>query len=129
MLEKLGGTKFLMTLIAMGIGTAVEILKPSGLGATFAGLLAGLVATYGVANTMITNKALATMPDLGEEPVAQPEVKQEAPAAPNTSQTDYVAQALQDLSNMQAKQGELILNIAETSTNTNKLLAGALNQR
>ena len=128
MLEKLGGTKFLMTLIAMGIGTAVEILKPTGLGPTFAGLLAGLVATYGVANTMITNKALATMPDLGEEPVAQPEVKQES-ATPNLVQADYVAQALQDLSNMQAKQGELILNIAETSTNTNKLLAGALNQR
>lgn len=124
MLEKLGGTKFIMTVVAMGIGTAVEVLKPSGLGATFAGLLAGLVATYGVANTFITNKALG-LPDHGAapEPVAEPV------ATLNPVQTDYIVQALNDLSGMQAKQGELILNIAETSTNTNKLLAGALNQR
>lgn len=128
MLERLGGTKFLMALIAMAIGTAVELLKPGGIGPTFASLLAGLMATYGVANTVITNKALGTP---GVIPSDELSVKENNPVQENNAeplpvgnpvQIDYIVDSLN-------KQGELLLNIAQSTATTQKLLANALNQK
>ncbi len=51
----IGGRKFLLALIAIGIGTAIELTTDRGVSASFAGLLAGIIATFSAANFAVTN--------------------------------------------------------------------------
>ncbi len=54
--EKLGGTKMSLSILAILVGAAIELLTPRGVSPSFAGLLAGIVAAYGAANAVITNR-------------------------------------------------------------------------
>src|SRR5690554_3228678 len=49
-LQKIGGRKFIMALIAVGVATAIEIKTDRGLSVTMAGLLGSLVAAFSLAN-------------------------------------------------------------------------------
>ena len=51
MLTRLGGRKFLMALITIGVGTAIEMYTTRGITPAFAGLLATIVATFSITNT------------------------------------------------------------------------------
>lgn len=53
LLQKLGGRKFLLTLLAIAVGTAIELLTERGLTAAFAGLMGTLIAAFGLANAGI----------------------------------------------------------------------------
>lgn len=59
MLGAIGGRKFLLTLIVIAVGTAVQILSPTGVNEAFVALLVGVSAAYGASNAVITSKALA----------------------------------------------------------------------
>lgn len=67
MIEKLGGRKFLTTLIAMIIGTAVQLLSQKGVTPEFAALLATLVTAFGAANVFATASVPAPLIVDGEE--------------------------------------------------------------
>lgn len=56
-IEKLGGRKFLLTIICVAVGTAVELRTDRGVSASFAGLLAALVTAFGAANAYLTANA------------------------------------------------------------------------
>lgn len=58
--DKLGGRKFLMALLCMGAGVAIEIKGPSGLSANMVALLGALYATFSASNAVITRKQLDT---------------------------------------------------------------------
>jgi hypothetical protein len=58
MIERLGGRKFVLTILVLGLATAVELLTTRGITQWFAGLLIGLVGVYGASNVAITRKAL-----------------------------------------------------------------------
>jgi apolipoprotein N-acyltransferase len=56
MLEALGGRKFLLTLIVIAVGTAVQILSPHGVTEAFTALLIGVTATFGASNAFLSAK-------------------------------------------------------------------------
>jgi hypothetical protein len=64
-IDSLGGRKFVLTVLCVAVGTAVEITTTRGVSPAFAGLLAALVAAFGAANAYNTNQALkaSTSPD------------------------------------------------------------------
>ena len=55
-MEALGGRKFVLTLICVGVGTVIELKTANGMSATFAGLLAALVTAFGAANAFLSAK-------------------------------------------------------------------------
>lgn len=59
MFEALGGRKFLMTLLVMAAGVAIEIFGPNGMSATMASFMGGLVAIFAGSNAMITSKSIS----------------------------------------------------------------------
>lgn len=120
MIERLGGRKFLLTLIAVAVGTAVELTTARGITTSFAGLLAALVAAYGAANAVITNKGITMN--------AAAEGTEEAADAVSNVDFAPIETKLNELAEQQMKQAELLANVGLSAQNTNKLLAAALNQ-
>lgn len=55
-LQKLGGRKFIMAIIAIGAGMYLEMMTPHGLSVNMTGLLVGLVGAFSAANYMATAK-------------------------------------------------------------------------
>lgn len=54
----LGGRKMALTLLAVAVGTAIELMTDRGLSPTFGTFLAGAVASFSAANVITTFKAL-----------------------------------------------------------------------
>lgn len=52
----MGGRKFILALLAIGVGTTIELYTSRGLSATMAGLLGTLVAAFSAANYAVTKK-------------------------------------------------------------------------
>lgn len=59
-LQKIGGRKFLLAVVVLGIGYVIEIQKPEGMSPTFAGFLAAIVASFGAANYAVTKQHMQT---------------------------------------------------------------------
>jgi hypothetical protein len=59
-IEKIGGRKFLLTVLAFGTATAVELCSDRGITEAYALLIASLVGVYGATNVAITKGALAS---------------------------------------------------------------------
>ncbi len=55
MMLALGGRKFILTLIAMAVGAAIELKGPHGLSGQMAALLTALVGAFSVANVTSSN--------------------------------------------------------------------------
>ena len=135
-MEKLGGRKFVLTIISLIVGTVVEVYSKNGVSATFASLLAGLVATFGVANTVLSHKAIGAKPTEAVE-ASEPEPTEEPEEEETVLVKDIprisidlspVYAKLDSIAEQQLKQGELLANVGLTAQNTNKLLAAALNR-
>lgn len=117
MVSKLGGRKFLLALIAIGVGTAIELTTDRGVSASFAALLAGIVAAFGAANAVITSRAMATSSDGGN--VAEISEQASVDLTP-------VTEKLAELDAAQIKLSEAVSQVGLVASNTNKLLAAAL---
>lgn len=50
LLQNLGGRKFLLSILAIGCGTAIEILSPRGVTPAFAAFLTSCVGAFAVSN-------------------------------------------------------------------------------
>lgn len=55
-LQKIGGRKFIMALITVGVATFIELNSQNGLSATMASFLGGIVAAFSVANYAVSAK-------------------------------------------------------------------------
>ncbi len=53
-LDKLGGRKFVLTIIVIVVGTAVQLLSPGGCNPSYASLLIGICAAFSAANSVVT---------------------------------------------------------------------------
>ncbi len=74
MLDKLGGRKFLLTLIVIGVGSLVQALTAKGVTTEFAALLIGAATAFGASNAAISLKSMgmtSTSEGSSEEPVVQ----------------------------------------------------------
>lgn len=121
-IESLGGRKFLLTLIALGIGTAVQILSPKGVTTEFAALLAALITSFGAANAFITARAQ-------EEPAEPPPVdhsRVEKLEGDVDAAHGYVAQRLDAVELNIKNLAEITSVTAKMSENAAKLAKTAL---
>jgi hypothetical protein len=66
----LGGRKMTLTILAIAVGTAVDLMTDRGLSATFATFLAGAVGAFSAANAVTTIKMASSSSEDGEEQVA-----------------------------------------------------------
>jgi hypothetical protein len=57
-LDKLGGRKFLMSLICMAAGIVIELYGKNGLSANMVALIGAIYATFTGANAFITGKSI-----------------------------------------------------------------------
>ena len=74
-LDAIGGRKFVLTLICVGVGTAVELYTNRGVTPAFAGLLATLVAAFGAANAFNTKQYLEADTSAIEVPDLTPAIQ------------------------------------------------------
>lgn len=74
MIDALGGRKFLVSILIIAVGTAVQIYSPLGVTEAFTALLVGIAATFGATNAWVT-----TVMD-GKQPAGQPASQLTAPA-------------------------------------------------
>jgi hypothetical protein len=114
MIEKFGGRKFFLALVAVLVGTVVEVTTTRGVSGAFAGLLAGIVAAFGAANAAITNKAMTLGAGDSDEEVA-----------PQVDLTP-VTEKLKALESMQAVQQSLNEKFTLAIGNLSKKLSAAM---
>ena len=73
-LDNLGGRKFILAVFVIIILTVVAIIKPEALNAEFVSGLIGIVASFSIANTMTTVKAMGQQQQEEESQSEPPEV-------------------------------------------------------
>jgi hypothetical protein len=56
--DKIGGRKFIASIIVLGVAAAIEIYSKNGLSTNMAGLLAAVYATFSASNALTTVKSL-----------------------------------------------------------------------
>lgn len=125
--EKLGGRKFLLAIIAIAVGTLIEIKGAHGLSANMAGLLAGVVGLFGAANAIVTSKAMSVAGE--QSPGNEPTVTEIVDTTIIASIVEeQVAKAVKPLEESQIKLAETLSNVGVGVSNTNKLLRVAMGQ-
>ena len=113
--DYLGGRKFCLGIIALGIGTGVQLFGAHPVDASFAGLLIGIVGTFSVANAAITNYG-----------PGQPDNSQQAPPAIDLSP---IHSRVDELQAQVEANSETVANVATSAANNNKVLQALLNQQ
>lgn len=85
MFEKMGGRKFVLSLIVIAVGTAVQILSPHGVTESFTALLIGVAGVFGASNAFVSAKsvgAVSEATDVASEPAL--------PAGPSPEQEEQI---------------------------------------
>jgi hypothetical protein len=120
LIEKAGGRKFVLTLLAFGTATAVELLSERGITEAYAMLIAGLVGVYGASNVAITRGALSSGASEGGSEV------------PDTTQASaFQAETQIQLATLAASQDEIkqtVEAVAQNVAMTSQLLTAAAAQ-
>lgn len=60
--DRVGGRKFVLTLIVIAVGTAIEMCTERGVSTGFVGLLVGVLTVFSAGNVAVTRKALGQAP-------------------------------------------------------------------
>ena len=127
MIEAMGGRKFLLAMICIAVGTAVQILAPAGVNESFVALLVGISGAFGVTNAFVSAKAIgaeATAPSAPVAPAAEPVDLSPLQADLNAARND-----IGNLESAIRVQSEALGNLQQGSVLTNNLLKAALTPR
>lgn len=73
MFEKIGGRKFVLTMIVLAIGTIIELNTERGVSDGFTALLIGASAVFGLSNAAVSMKALTVKEGQAESSSASEE--------------------------------------------------------
>ena len=118
MLEAIGGRKFLMVILMLGVGMGIEILGKNGLSTTMAGLIMGLYTAFSAANVVATVKA-----QKGEAPAS---VEPTAPIEP--LDMTPITGALSHLVERNAAQEQALQTLQASQASVQKALAAILSR-
>lgn len=141
MLEQMGGRKFLMAVLCMAAGVAIELKAENGLSVNMLGLLTAIYATFSATNTIITNKQLKIEASEGGAEVPSPVVEQPeaAAVAPNNELQELrtqlvpivnlIGQELVSIKDAQKAQMEATGAIQQTVSNIQKAISALLSLR
>lgn len=129
-LDKLGGRKFLLTLLIIGVGTLVQLLSKNGVTESFTALLIGAAAAYGATNTIITSKAIgaagAALPPqqqpASDDTTTTPAAPEQQPPAVNEEQ----AQMVLELKSSLEAHSQALSALQEGLVKTNQVVSALL---
>lgn len=76
MFDKIGGRKFIASLIVMGVAAAIEIYGKNGLSTNMAGLLGAIYATFSATNAFTTVKTASSEQPAGAATPPPPDIAQ-----------------------------------------------------
>lgn len=116
-LDKLGGRKFVLSIISLVAGVAASSLSVKGLTPELVGLIVGVLATFSGTNVMVSKAAMQTSSSDAAAPVTETE-QQVALPAPAVDQSEIIER----LDRIEQTVGQ----VAVSASNTNKLLASAM---
>lgn len=71
--DKIGGRKFVMALVLIIAGAAVDVLATNGLSMNLMGLMTAVYATFSASNAFVTNKQLDVEGKSSGSPSPEPE--------------------------------------------------------
>jgi hypothetical protein len=122
LLQRMGGRKFILALLAIGVATAIEIKTERGLSATMAGFLGTLVAAFSVVNYAVTKKHMESKvggPDIGELGEKIDRLSEMAATASDAQAVQQLIGLLQTINSgvsevkgAQAEMGKSMVNVA-----------------
>lgn len=112
--SRFGGRKFLLALLAIGVGTAIELLTDRGLSVPMAGLLGTIVAAFQAANYAVTREYARKS--------AQQSVASKAGG-------EEVKKTVVELADKVNKIGDALVAVGQTAANTNQILQAAAQKR
>jgi len=110
MFQRLGGRKFLLAIIVIGVGTAVEIVTERGVSANFAALLGGIVAAFSAANFAVSREHFK------KSVAVNPTVNNAAPS--------FDAETLDSIKNSVETIASTQQTLMQSAANTQKLTVG-----
>lgn len=96
MFDKIGGRKFIMGIVVMLIGAAIEMNRADGLSTEMAALITMVYATFSASNALVTNKQLSVQTSEGTVPTKTVTEEEEEPIPVNTD-IDQIKQQLEQL--------------------------------
>lgn len=117
MLESIGGRKFLLSILVLGAGVGVHLGSPKGLSPELVALMLGIAGGFQITNMMANKHGLQFGNGAAAASEEQSSSEASEPAAP------VPEQGLQEQMN---EIRQMMLQVAQSSANTNKLLAAAL---
>lgn len=79
MLDAIGGRKFLLALVVIAVGTAVQIIKPGAVDPSFTALLIGVFGAFSASNVYAQKNAPA-VEEAQQEPSVATDEQQQQPA-------------------------------------------------
>lgn len=132
LLQRLGGRKFLMALIVLGIGTYIELTKVAGLSQNMVALMIGLVGVFSAANHMTSAAYMKTRtggpgsagPDLTEKinQIHAIATNTQDPNNPNTRQLrDLLAGINSGVMQVQETTSQVGLSVVSIGTEIRKI--------
>ncbi len=124
MLDKLGGRKFLLTLLIIAVGTAVQVLSPKGVTTEFTALLIGVATAFGASNAWVSSKAMDAASEGGSEE-AQPVVD----LSPITAELDQVKANLASLSESAQTHAQSLMIMQQGVDTAQKLAKAAIQSK
>lgn len=117
--EKLGGRKFLLAMIAVVVGAAIELTTARGLTTNMAGLLVGVIGMFGAANALVTRDAL-------KMEAATSNSEGDSSSAPPIDTDDIVSKIVAEMNGANNETAKTLANIGMGVANGNKLLKVAI---
>jgi hypothetical protein len=98
--DKVGGRKFIVAVIAISAGVAIELVKPSGLSVELAGFLLGMVGAFSIGN--VVSKTHAPKEDAAEQHIDTTWLDTQTPRLDSLEERiSNIEQAGQELMNAQ----------------------------
>ena len=102
--DKIGGRKFVMGIVLIVAGGAVDVLSPNGLSVNLLGLMTAIYAAFSATNAIVTNKQLDN--EGKNPPPADDAVKKLANEL--LPVLDHIGNGMKTLNDQQAAQGEAL---------------------
>ena len=125
-LDMIGGRKFLLTLIILGLASVIELKTDRGISQQMVALLIGVLGVFSAANAHITSKTLGLqkveVTPLTEGDSKEPEVSEQS-IPEQVPQSSLVEEALHQVLINQREHSEVLNAVAKGVTNTNAILA------
>lgn len=118
-LDKLGGRKFVLALLTILVGTAVQILSPNGVNDSFVALLVGITAAFGASNAFVSSKAISAEAN-ESEPAPQVDL------SPIEAKLNEIDQRVSDVDARANQLADGIIKVAENVETVGKVAKAAL---